>query len=455
MGRARDLAMVISRAILKDQLYDWIQYISSRVDRTADSQAFFVIDSVNGNDATGAGAATASDAALTPLQTHTRFRQLIGSGPLQQNTTISIPNGLAASDTFDTMYDPGIYTVTYNGSLTTVLAAQSIAAAGYTPRVVGTNTPNQLKINGAPFVWAPYIGGGNFLRMTSGAANGLFSTVALDQTLNVARVGSFLNVPTLVETQPAAGDTFDIVRVPTIACPSTSMRVQAGSSFVYNNLRFLNDLTMNASIYALVANAIVTVGYFNNCCFANIFAIAGSGGAAFINCQGMAGFNPVSTRTTNIFSSVSAQLIAGVYTDPTPGLGNYKCLGRMLLRRGVLFQGTRIIQDAEQGATAAAVVTAQDVGFFDTVNAEGALVLQNNAYLLAQTLWGNTGTGNPPAAATDRRSHVYLLGTGQTLTNAGGIEIKMPLTANTTWAAARAALGVKDGATSDATIMTV
>lgn len=406
-----------------------------------------------------ANAAGADASSTTTIQTHAEYRRRIGPGSPQQNTTISLPNGLGASDTFDTFYDPGLFTVTYTGTLSTVLPGQSIATAGYTARVVSTNTPNQLKIAGGAFSWGPYIGQGNFIRMSSGAANGLLSSGALDQTANVARVGSFLTPSTLVESQPSAGDTFDIVLAPTISCTTANMRVQGGSSFIYQNLRFLNDVDIGATIWRSTATALTTLAYFNACCFAGAVRVNGLAPITLINCQGMTTLGP---SLTSAFLGIDAtQLCGGVWSDSANR--NYLATGRISMRRGCLFQGASLLANAAQGVTPGNVIlTCQDVGFFDVGSSSaGAIQGYEGTRVLAQTTWGNTGTGNPVACKLDRSSKLYLLGTAQTLTNGGGQEIAMPLTANTTWAAARTAGGIWDGDAgaagnrSDASIMVV
>lgn len=380
----------------------------------------------------------------TTIGSHKEYRRRIGDGPMRQATTITISANLDASDSFDTCYDSGGFDITYTGTVSVSVASQTITT--YTPRAVATNTPNQL-LNSSALVWTPYVGNGFVVRMANGPANGLMATVALDIGGNAARVGSFLNA-SQTETQPANGNGFDIVAYPQVV---NALRLNvADVGFTYQNLYFKGQ--SNAAAYMSVV-ATFTGATFLNCCFDGIrYPIPQ--GAQFINCAVMNGNGATSTTIWRCASSVL--FAGGVMFDLTGGSFNQLTQGHILMRRGALLQGVGLYAVGGQGATSDAYITLQDCGVFDIPGGYGsAIAAREGGKCLVQTYWGNTGANNIPAAGVDRSGKIFLLGTAQTATNGGGLEVTMPNTANTTWAAIRAAGGVKDTGASDASAMVV
>jgi hypothetical protein len=383
------------------------------------------IDAVNGSDENFGNAGA-------PLQTWAEFLRRIANAPFPNGITVTIVGDLGTADVLDTRNLAGPLTVV--GTLTPVLPGLAIAGAGYTPRVAATNTPNQLTCSTA-LVWTTHCGSGQFIKMTSGAANGLLATAAVDVGGNRARVGTFQDA-TGAEIQPAAADTFDIVA----ASQVTRVIVGGPSPVAFQNLRFVTnapEIAFATPFYATNAKSL----QFINCCFDQPTIFPGT--FTCIGCQGMLA---VGASSATVFACLGAAWSGGVLFDAANGSYSVNGMSAITFSAGALFQGCSL-------ACSGGYATTNDCAFFDTVAT--AILVRRGGTLQARSTWGNTGAGNPFACTLDRSSSLLLRGASQTLTNATPNEIAMPVTASTTWAAARAAVGIKDAATSNASIMVV
>jgi hypothetical protein len=431
MGLLDNLSIMLGNTVASS-VFDWIRAVSSIVDGVSPSlsQATWFIDPINGND-NNSGLTT-----TTALRTFKEYRRRVADGPLLSNQVVTIMSSLLSTDILDLDFlDTGGFSLDVIGQTTVALAAQTILA--YTPRAAATNVPNQLT-NTAVTVWTPFVGNGFFISPTSGPAIGKRASVAFDQGANVARVSTFIDA-TSAETQPVATNTFDVLSVPTVPflkAQNININIRVTSlNFITNVVRF------NSGPMSALNAQFVQTAQFTWCCFAECPLIKGN--VAFVGTQFMAASKG---GNISIIGSGSSKMNGCFFTDPAGAAWNLDEYSEPTINTGTIFQGTSM-------ALSAGHPVFTNCSFFDTVLT--AINARRGSFVRAQTLYGDTGAGNPFACTLDRTSHIGQIGAGQTLTNGGANEIAMVLTASTTWAAVRAAGGVKDGATSDASSMVI
>lgn len=437
MGLFDNLSIMLGSSVtakVNSQLFDWIRAISVSLDGNAPalSQPTFVIDPVNGSDSqTGLTNATA-------LKTFTEYRNRVKNGPLQANQTVTILSNLAATDTLDLeLLDTGRFNLTVTGQTSVALAAQTITT--YTPRVIATNTPNQL-LPTVAITWTNFVGNGFFVVPTTGPAVGKQAIVLLDTgggPPTTARLGTMIGLDSS-ETQPANGNTFNILSTPTVVNTKFG---SWSSGITVQNLNFItNQVFINSGPNTSLTAQPSPNWQFQYCTFTEPPVIRGN--PSFIGCSFM---KSSSGGKFSLLGNGRARFNGCAFFDPVAGTAwtlDEGCLA--VFNIGTTFQGCCV-------SCFASTPTFTNGAFFDTTNT--AILARRGTNIIANNLYGNTGAGNPFACTLQREDHVVLTGAGQTLTNGGAQEIAMPLTASTTWAAVRAAGGVKDGATSDASAM--
>lgn len=426
MGILDNLSIMLGNSVASS-VFNWIRAASAEVDGVSPnlSQAAWFINPVGGND-NNSGLTT-----TTALQTFAEYRRRVRTGPLLVSQTVTIMASLLTTDVLDLeLLDTGRFTLTVTGQ-TTVVAGSANTITTYTPRVAATNAPNQL-LPTVPVVWTPFVGNGFFVSPTSGPGVGKRMSVLLD-VAGTARMGTNIGLES-AETQPANGNTFEILSIPTV----TNTKFGSWSTGIsIQNLNFItNQVFINGGPNTSLATQPSNNWQFQYCCFTEPPVLRGD--PSFIGCQMM---KSLSAGRFAIIGSGRTRFNGCVFFDPVGTAWTIDEASIVTFSNGTTFQGCPV-------TVLGSFPTFNNAAFFDTVAT--AILARRGSVVVANTLYGTIGASF--ACTLQRADHVILTGAGQTLTG-GGNEIAMVLTANTTWAAARAAGGVKDGATSDASAM--
>lgn len=292
------------------------------------TQLSWVIDPVSGNDTrTGAGDTNNTSNALRTWGEFARRMRAV-EGTRAQIVHVYILSTLNAGDVFDLDFD--IYSELHVWGSTAVVRSGSITSA-FSART-GTQ-PNKI-IDSAVSSWTADIGkdSGRILAITSGNANGRYSFVMKDLGSHQASMSTFTRIEDLTETNPANGDTYQILSMPFIQ--DYRIKPKSGTAF----LKFLNIGDANSTYYDVAPDGSGGAVQFTYC---SLYWLYQSNCTTYLA-------NSCLKNTPSLFNG-TIELFGGYVGDilGQPLTNEIETAGELYCDLGVVFQGVgmNIIND--------------------------------------------------------------------------------------------------------------
>lgn len=325
--------------------------------------------------------------------------------------TVNVPTtGVPAGDVirwspqFNANVTSGDCTLLIKGT-TTVAVASAFTATVAT--VAATNT--QATVTDVTTVWAAQIG--QIITMTSGPALGATAVVLKDLGAGVARVSNWVFPATGVfSANPAAGNTYEIRTLPTVATSSGSQGLS-----VRQRINF-QDVTLTAP------NSIARTSQFFGCRITFAGALNDADGVVHVNSLfGCSCHLAVLGIIASSNSPLLIQSFGGAFINCIVQVG---ALGGFSIRS--VLQGCRVrTTSLSQGLQGGRIVISAQSGFFDSPAGFPAIEVRNSLTFTILSTAGATGvygSGNGTYGASFYEGSVTSIPTTTTptLTGAAG-----------------------------------